>query len=117
MQRLVAVKFWSLGNGGDQGDLAGETKRPYICALQCPMRRCLRKATAMRPNAIFFLLHFGAKPQNYGFGLAHFSLSCILNAISLSRIVFHMESEKHTVSFPMLKLSCGDFIIKSPSYQ
>ena len=29
------------------------------------MRGCLQKATAMRPNAIFFLLHCGAKPSNY----------------------------------------------------
>ena len=36
-----------------QGALAEETKRPYISALQCAMRACLQKATAMRPNAIF----------------------------------------------------------------
>ena len=80
----------------DQGALTGEMKRPYICALQYAMHGCLQKATAVRPNTIFFLLHCGAKPQNYGLVLTCFSLSCNLGPISLSRVSFIMESEKHT---------------------
>ena len=54
----------------EQRAFAGETKQPYIRALQCAMRSRLAKATAMHPNAIFFLLHCGAKLQNYGLVLA-----------------------------------------------
>ena len=57
------------------------------------MCRCLQKATIMHPNAIFFLLHFGAKPQNYGLILTCFSPWCDPGAISLSDVAFHMESE------------------------
>ena len=39
----------------------------------------------MRPNAIFFLLQCGAKPQNYGLVLACSSLSCNPGALNLSR--------------------------------
>ena len=54
----------------DQGALAGKVKRPYISALQCAMRECLQKATAMRPISIFFLSHDGAEPQTIAsFGL------------------------------------------------
>ena len=64
----------------------------------------LHKATAMRPNAIF-LLNCGSKPQNYGFVLGCFSLSCNSGAISLSRVdAFHMDSEKHIVSSSPQKL-------------
>ena len=88
-----------------QGALAVETKRPYIRTLQCAMCGCLQKATAMRPNAIFFLLHCCNKPQNYGLALVCFALSCNPGAINLSRVVYiHMESEKHAVSSPRLKL-------------
>ena len=78
--------------------LVGETKRLYISTLQCAMRACLQKATAMHPFAIFFLLHCSAKPQNCGLVLAFFSLLSDLGAISLIRAAFHMESEKYTVS-------------------
>ena len=38
------------------------------------MRACLQKATAMHPNAIFFLLHCGAKPAKlWPRSLLHFS--------------------------------------------
>ena len=67
------------------------------------MRGCLQKATALRSGAIFFLLHCGAKPQNYGLVLDFFSLSCNLGAINLSRVAFYMESEKHAVSSAFLK--------------
>ena len=103
-----------------QRALAGETKRTYIHAMQCAMCWCLQKATAMRPNTIFFLLHFGAKPQNYGFVLACFSLWCNLGAICLSRIAFHIESEKYAVSSPLLKLpgsaveTCRNVEVKCP---
>ena len=43
--------------------------------------------------------------QNYGLVLACFSLSCSPGAISLSRVAFHMESEKHTVSSPWTRRS------------
>ena len=86
-----------------QGALAGEAKRSHIRALQCAMRACLQKATTMRPNAIFFLLHCGPKPQNYGLVLASFPLLCNPGAISLSRVAFHMESENTFLS-PPLKL-------------
>ena len=76
-------------------------KRPYIRALQCAMCGCLKKATAMRPSAILFLLHCGAKPQNYGIVLGCFSLLCNPSAISLSRVTFDME---RAVSSPLLKL-------------
>ena len=79
------------------GALAEDTERPYIRALQCAMCLCLQKATAMRSNAIFFLLHCGAKHQNYDLVLACFSLLCNPNAINLSRVAFHMESEKHAI--------------------
>ena len=62
----------------------------------------------MRPDAIFFLLHCGAKPQNYGLVLACFSLSCNPDAIGLSRVAFHMESEKQAVPSPLLKLPAID---------
>ena len=88
----------------NQGALAQEKKRPYICALQCAMCTCLKKATTMHPNAIFFLLHYGPKPQNYGLVPACFSLSCNLGEISLSSVAFHMESEKHAFSSPPLNL-------------
>ena len=55
-----------------QGALAGETVYSHV---QCIMRWCLQKAIAMRPNAIFFSLHCGAKLPNYGLVLACFSLS------------------------------------------
>ena len=57
--------------------------------------------------AILFLLLCGAKLQNYGLVLACFSLSCSPGAISLNRVAFHMESEKHAVSF---KASWKDLI-------
>ena len=79
--------------GTCQGALVREKKRSYICALQGATRGYLKKATAMRPNAIFFSQHCGAKPQNYGIVLACFSLSCNPGAISLSRVAFHMGSE------------------------
>ena len=59
----------------------------------------------MLTNAVFFLLHCGAKAPNYGLVLACFSLSCNPGAISLSRIAFHMESEKHAPPSSRLKLS------------
>ena len=77
-------------HGFQQGDLAGDTKQPYIRALQCTMRGCLQKATAIHPDAIFFMLHCGAKLLNYGLILTCFSLSCNQGAISLSRVAFHM---------------------------
>ena len=86
-----------------QRALAGETKQPCIRAPQCAMHACLQKAPAMSPNAIFFLLHCGTKPQMYGLVLVCFSLSCNLGTISLSRVTFHVESEKHAVSSPPLK--------------
>ena len=58
----------------------------------------------MRPNAISFLLHYGAKLENYGLVLTCFSLSCYPSAVSLSRVAFHMEFEKYAVSSPLLKL-------------
>ena len=91
-------------SGIHQGVLAWETKRPYIRALQCAMRRCLQKATALRPNAIFFLLHYGTKHKNYGLVFACLSLSCNTGAVSISSVAFDMESEKHTISSPPLKL-------------
>ena len=72
--------------------------------MQCAVPACLQKATAVRPNTIFFLLLCGTKPQNYGLVLAYFSLSCNPFAISLSRVAFHMESKKHAVLSPPLKL-------------
>ena len=87
------------------GALARETKQPYIRAMHCAFRICLQKTTYVRPNAIFFLLHCGATPQNYGLILACFSLSCNTGAMSLSHVVFHMESVKHAVSSPPLELS------------
>ena len=57
----------------------------------------------MRANAIFFLLRCGAKPQNYDLVLTCFFLSCNLGAMRLSYVPFHMESEKHAVSSPLLK--------------
>ena len=69
----------------------GGTKPPYIRALQSAMRGRLQKTTAMRPNTIFFLLHGGAKPQNYGLVLTCFSLSC--NPGAMSCVAFHMVSE------------------------
>ena len=68
------------------------------------MRGCLPKATALRPNTIFFSLHCGAKSQNYVLVVACFSLLCNPGAISLSRVAYHMESEKYAVSSPPLKL-------------
>ena len=47
----------------DQEALVGQTKRPYIRALQCAMRSCLQKATAMRPDAIFFLFTVTPNPE------------------------------------------------------
>ena len=44
--------------------------------------------TAMCPDTIFFLLHCGAKPPNYGRILTHFSLSCNLVPRSLNCIAF-----------------------------
>ena len=66
-----------------QGALAWETKRLYIRALQCAIRGCLEIATAVRPNTIFFFLHCGTKPLNYGLVLACFSLSCNPGATGL----------------------------------
>ena len=80
-----------------QGALLGETKRKYIRGLRCAMPGYLQKATIA-------LLHCGVKPQNYSLVLACFSLTCNLGAISLSRVVFHMESEKHAVLTPPLKV-------------
>ena len=88
----------------NEGASAGETKRPYIRALQCAMLACLQKATAKCPYAIFFLLRCGATPQNYGLVLACFSLLCNPSAISLCLVAFHMQSEKQAVSSPQLKL-------------
>ena len=68
-------------------------KQLYIRELQCAMWGCLQKATAMLPNDLFFLLHCGARPQNYGLVLACCSLSRNPDAIRLSRVAFHMESE------------------------
>ena len=65
----------------------------YIRALQCAMRGCLKKATALRPNAISFLLQCGTKLPKLVLVLACFFLSCNPGAISLSRVAFHMESE------------------------
>ena len=90
--------------GCNQGALAGETEQAYICALQCVMRGCLQKAFTMGPNAIFFLLHCGAKPQSYGLVLTCFSLLCNPGALSLTYAAFHIQSEKHAVSSPSLKL-------------
>ena len=70
-----------------------ETKRPCIRAMQCAMRKCLQKATAVCPNTIFFWLHCSTKPQNYGLVLACSFLLFISSAISLSCVAFHMESE------------------------
>ena len=75
-----------------------------VRALQCAMRGCLQKATVMFPNAIFFLLHCGSKPQNCGLALACFSLLYNPGAKSLSHAAFHMKSEQHAVSSPTLKL-------------
>ena len=58
------------------------TKRLRICALQCAMCRCLQKATAMRADAIFFLLHCGAKLENCDLIVVCFSLSCNPGAIN-----------------------------------
>ena len=80
----------------------------YIRALQCAIRGYPQKATAMRLNAIFFLLHCGAKSQNYGLVLACFSLSCNPGTVSLSRAAFHIESEKYAASSPLLKLPVVD---------
>ena len=102
----MSVCIWEL--------LAGETKRPYIPALQCVMHGCLKKASAMRPNAIFDLLHYGAKPQNYGLILACFSLSCYLGAVSLSCAAFHMESEIYAISSSPLKLHGPNWPITVP---
>ena len=66
----------------NQGALAGETKRPYIRTLRCAMRGCLQKATAMRPNAIFFLLRCGPESRNYG-----------LSLVSLFRIIRTLKVE------------------------
>ena len=81
-----------------QGASAWGTKRPYIRALHA------KKATAMRPDAIFFLLQCGANPPNYGLTLSCFSLSCNPGAISLIRVAFYMESENHAVWSPLLRL-------------
>ena len=77
------------------GALAGETRQPYIRALPCAMRGFLKKATAIRPDA---------KRQNNGLVLACFSLLCNPGAISVSRVAFHIESEKHAILSPPLKL-------------
>ena len=58
-----------------------------------------------------FLLHCGAKPQNYDFVLACFSLSCNSSSISLGYVAFHMESEKHAVSSPPLKLPDHNYLV------
>ena len=73
------------------------------------MRGCLKNATTMRPDGIFLLLHCGAKPQHHGLVLACFSFLCNLNAISLSRVAFHLEFENHAVSSPPLKLPVQGF--------
>ena len=69
-----------------QGTLAKETKWPYIRVLQCAMRGCLVRAAAMRPDAIFFLLHCGARLPNFGLVLVGFSPSCNPGAIRLNRV-------------------------------
>ena len=95
--------------GRDQGALAGETERPCIRALEFAMLRCLLKSTTMRPSSIFFLLHCGARPQNYDPDRSLVSLFCVIGVpLSLSCIAFHMESEKHAVSSPLLKLPGRD---------
>ena len=66
-----------------QGALVGKTKRPCIFAHYNVL--CAG------------LLHCGPKPQNYGLVLACFFLSCNPGA-SLSRVAFHVESEKHASS-------------------
>ena len=70
-------------------------------------RIAMQKATAIRPKAKFFLLPFGAKPQNYGLVLACFSLLCDPGAINLSRVAYHIESEKHAVSSPTLSVQAS----------
>ena len=82
---------------------SGEMKRPYIRTLQCDMRGCLQKAT-MRPDAIL-LLH----SQKFDLVLGCFSLSRNPGSISLSCAAYHMESEKHAVSSPPLKLPAHNF--------
>ena len=85
----ISAEQRTLAGGGG----GGGTKQPYIRALQCAMRGCLKKATALRPNAISFLLQCGTKLPKLVLVLACFFLSCNPGAISLSRVAFHMESE------------------------
>ena len=82
--------------GGDETAVYPHTSMCYA--------RMFAEGIAVCPNAIFFLLHSDANPQNYGLVLACFSLSCNPGAISLSRVAIHMESENHAVSSPPLKL-------------
>ena len=85
-----------------QGVLTRETKRPYIRELQYAM--CLQKATAMCPNAIFFCCIVATNHKTMASFSLVFSISYNPGAISLSRVAFHMESEKHDVLSPPLKL-------------
>ena len=47
----------------EPGSFRRETKRPYIRALQRATRGCLKKTTAMRPNAIFFCCTVALSPK------------------------------------------------------
>ena len=72
--------------------IAGEMKRLYIRAQHCAMRGCLQKSNAMRPSAIFFLLHCGAKSQIQTMASFSFvSLSFNPYEISLSPVSFLMS--------------------------
>ena len=84
--------------------IVGKTKRKYIRAMQCAMGGCLQKATALHPNAIFFFFALLRQAPKLWPVLNCFSISCNPGAISLSHVAFHMESERHAVSSPQLKL-------------
>ena len=98
MASVVAPVMFRAGSFRSEDETAAYS-RIAMCYAQVSA-----ETTSMRLNAILILLHCSTKPQNYGLVLACFSLSCNLGAITLSRVAFHMESEKHAVSSPPLKL-------------
>ena len=89
----------------------GKTAVYSHTAICYAMRGCLKKAIAMRPNAVFCLFFCGAKLHNDGL-----VLTCIPGAISQRCVAFHMESEKHAVSSPRLKLPDSE-VTKNKSFK
>ena len=74
----------------------GEDETAVYSRTECAMRACVLKASAMWPNAIFFLLHCGAKtPKLSPRSRLFVSLvSCNPSAISLICVAFHKGFEK-----------------------